>query len=114
MPEHVRDHLGRFGVWRSGGQVTPELAAEIEQLGFGALWLGGSPSGDLGQAEQLLGATATVKLATGIVNMWQSDVMRSWRRSSGSMTSIPAGSCWAWARATVRPPNGTPGRTRRW
>ena len=73
MPEHVRDHLGRFGVWRSAGQVTPELAAEIEQLGFGALWLGGSPSGDLGQAEQLLGATATVRLATGIVNMWQSD-----------------------------------------
>jgi len=32
--------LGRFGIWRSASLVTPELAAGIERLGFGALWLG--------------------------------------------------------------------------
>jgi probable F420-dependent oxidoreductase len=48
-------------------------AAGLERLGFGALWLGGSPSGDLQQVEQLLAATATLTLATSIVNMWQSD-----------------------------------------
>jgi probable F420-dependent oxidoreductase len=63
--------LGRFGIWRSASLVTPELAAAIERLGFGALWLGSSPAGDLVQAEELLDATTTLTLATSIVNMWQ-------------------------------------------
>ena len=63
--------LGRFGVWRSASLVTPELAAGIERLGFGALWLGSSPTGDLVQASELLDATTTLILATSIVNMWQ-------------------------------------------
>jgi probable F420-dependent oxidoreductase len=63
--------LGRFGVWRSASLVTPELAAEIERLGFGTLWLGSSPAGDLVQAEELLDATTTLTLATSIVNMWR-------------------------------------------
>jgi probable F420-dependent oxidoreductase len=73
MTERARDHLGRFGVWRGRGQVTPELAAGLERLGYGALWLGGSPPGDLEQVEQLIDATTTLTLATGIVNMWQDD-----------------------------------------
>ena len=63
--------LGRFGIWRSASLVTPELAAGIERLGFGTLWLGSSPAGDLIQAEELLDATTTLILATSIVNMWQ-------------------------------------------
>jgi probable F420-dependent oxidoreductase len=63
--------LGRFGVWRSASLVTPQLAADIERLGFGTLWLGSSPAGDLVQAEELLDATSTLMLATSIVNMWQ-------------------------------------------
>src|SRR5258708_17581004 len=63
--------LGRFGVWRSASLVTPQLAADIERLGFGALWLGSSPAGDLAQAEELLDATTTLTLATSIVNMWR-------------------------------------------
>jgi probable F420-dependent oxidoreductase len=73
MTERARDHLGRFGVWRGGAQLTPELAVELERLGFGALWVGGSPSGDLALVEQLLDATTTLTLATGIVNIWQDD-----------------------------------------
>jgi probable F420-dependent oxidoreductase len=71
MTQRARDHLGRFGIWRGGRELTPELAAGIEQLGFGTLWVGGSPSGDLALVEQLLDATTTLVLATGIVNMWQ-------------------------------------------
>ena len=67
----ARQRLGRFGIWRSASLVTPELAAGIERLGFGALWLGSSPAGDLVQAEELLDATTTLILATSIVNMWQ-------------------------------------------
>jgi probable F420-dependent oxidoreductase len=51
--------------------VTPELAADIERLGFGTLWLGSSPGGDLVQAEELLDATTSLTLATSIVNMWR-------------------------------------------
>ena len=71
MTGQARDRLGRFGIWRSAGQVTPELAVGLEQLGFGALWLGSSPDGDLVQAERLLDATTTLILATSIVNIWK-------------------------------------------
>jgi probable F420-dependent oxidoreductase len=83
MTRHVRDHLGRFGIWRGAGQVTPELAASLEQLGFGTLWLGGSPDGELAQVDELLDATTTLSVATGIVNMWKDDarkVAASFRR----------------------------------
>src|SRR5271170_963106 len=73
MTQRARDHLGRFGIWRGSGQVTPELAADLERLGFGTLWLGGSPSGRLTAPEQILDATTTLTVATSIVNIWQDD-----------------------------------------
>src|SRR5215475_6388518 len=73
MRQHWRDHLGRFGVWRGFAQMTPGLAASLEQLGFGALWLGSSPAGDLAVVDELLGATSALIVATRIVNMWNSD-----------------------------------------
>jgi len=86
MTGRVRDHLGRFGVWRAAGEVTPDLALGLERLGYGTLWLGSSPAGDLAQVEQLLDATTTLSLATGIVNMWKDDahvVAASFRRVDG-------------------------------
>jgi probable F420-dependent oxidoreductase len=71
MTERARDHLGRYGIWRWWGGDTPELAVGLERLGFGTLWLGGSPSGDLIAVEQVLEATSTLTVATGIVNVWQ-------------------------------------------
>lgn len=73
MAERARDHLGRFGIWRARNQLGPELAVSIEQLGFGALWIGGSPPGDLGQIEQLIDATTTLTVATSVMNIWQDD-----------------------------------------
>jgi probable F420-dependent oxidoreductase len=73
MTQRARDHLGRFGIWRSSSQVTPELAADLERLGFGTLWLGGSPGGQLTEPEQILDATATLTVGTSIVNIWQDD-----------------------------------------
>ena len=75
--------LGTHGVWRRVGDVTPETAAEIETLGFGALWIGGSPPGDLTVIESILRATRTIPVATGIVNMWSDDattLARSYHR----------------------------------
>ncbi|MGW6331598.1 LLM class F420-dependent oxidoreductase [Nocardia rhamnosiphila] len=62
--------LGRYGVWRYYKLFTPEAAAELERLGYGALWLGGSPSADLPVVEDLLAATETLKVGTSIVNIW--------------------------------------------
>jgi probable F420-dependent oxidoreductase len=71
MTGQLRDQLGRFGVWRGGSVLTAGLAAEIERLGFGALWIGGSPDGDLVQPEEFLDATGTLVVGTSIVNMWK-------------------------------------------
>jgi probable F420-dependent oxidoreductase len=62
--------LGTHGVWRHAAGLTPDLARGIEELGFGALWVGGSPPGDLALIESLLAATDRIAVATGIVNMW--------------------------------------------
>lgn len=62
-------NLGRFGVWTFGAP-QPEQAAEIEKLGYGAVWPGGSPAGDLAFVEPLLAATEKLQVATGIVNVW--------------------------------------------
>lgn len=63
--------LGRVGVWRSASFLTPETAAGIERLGYGTVWIGGSPDATLELAEQVLDATERVTVATGIVNIWK-------------------------------------------
>ena len=65
----LKPDLGRYGVW-TFGTPKPEQAAEIERLGYGAIWIGGSPAGDLEYVEPLLDATETLQVATGIVNVW--------------------------------------------
>lgn len=68
----LKPDLGRYGVWTFGA-VQPEQAAEIEHLGYGALWVGGSPAADLAFAEPILERTQSLQLATGIVNIWTAD-----------------------------------------
>ena len=65
----LKPDLGRFGVW-TGGPVTPEQAVEIEKLGYGAVWVGGSPAAELSFVEPILAKTSTLQVATGIVNIW--------------------------------------------
>jgi probable F420-dependent oxidoreductase len=51
-----------------------EAAAELEELGYSALWLPGSRGGDIfGACEQVLDATSRIPVATGIVNVWMHD-----------------------------------------
>ena len=71
MTGQLRDQLGRFGIWRGAYHVTAKMAAEIEQAGFGALWLGSSPGGDLSLVDELLDATSTLTVGTSIVNIWR-------------------------------------------
>jgi probable F420-dependent oxidoreductase len=65
--------LGRIGIWRRPSGLTPEVVAAVEALGYGAIWVGGSPGGDLGVVENLLDTTDHIAVATGIVNVWQDD-----------------------------------------
>ena len=65
--------LGRIGIWRHSSGLTPEVVAEVEALGYGAIWVGGSPGGDLSVVENLLDATDRIAVATGIVNVWKDD-----------------------------------------
>ena len=63
-----KPNLGRFGSFGRG--VTPLQAKEIESLGYGAVWVGGSPPAELAWVEPILEATTTLQVATGIVNIW--------------------------------------------
>lgn len=70
MPDPKPD-LGRFGTFGLG--VSPQQATEIEALGYGAVWVGGSPAAELDWVEPILATTSTLQVATGIVNIWTAD-----------------------------------------
>ncbi|EIV93295.1 TIGR03620 family F420-dependent LLM class oxidoreductase [Frankia sp. QA3] len=67
--------LGRVGVWTFAFDGQPanrvrEAAAEIEELGYGALWYGEAFGRDtVGQAWLLLSATRNIAVASGIANI---------------------------------------------
>jgi probable F420-dependent oxidoreductase len=68
--------LGRIGVWWSGAwrladEPTVDVAAELESLGYGALWSsGGFDPGLSPTFGRLLASTTRIAVASGIVSMW--------------------------------------------
>lgn len=66
------------GVWSSAlrygdKDTAARAAAELEELGYTALWIP-DVGGDLfGSIENLLAATSSVTVATGILNLWMHD-----------------------------------------
>ncbi|WP_445168938.1 LLM class F420-dependent oxidoreductase [Mycolicibacterium sp. Dal123E01] len=64
----AKPDLGTFASFGMG--VTPEEASAIEALGYGAVWVAGSPPAELDWVEPVLAQTSALKLATGIVNIW--------------------------------------------
>jgi probable F420-dependent oxidoreductase len=68
--------LGRYGIWarelRFGDpNEAVEAAAELEDMGFSALWIPGGGGGDvLDCVETMLAATKSATVATGILNVW--------------------------------------------
>jgi len=67
--------LAGVGVWSSqlrygdAGEAA-EAAADLEELGFTALWIPDVGGPVLDSVSQLLGATKSVVIATGILNLW--------------------------------------------
>ncbi|MGA3146073.1 MAG: TIGR03620 family F420-dependent LLM class oxidoreductase [Acidimicrobiales bacterium] len=68
--------LGRVGVWWSGSwrvadEASFDVAAELEELGYSALWSsGGFQPGLSPHFERLLGATTRAMVCSGIVSIW--------------------------------------------
>ena len=64
-------------LWPNDADAIAEAAREIQNLGFGALWIGGSPADDLKLPEAVLAATSTLVVGTSIVDIWTSSGPRS-------------------------------------
>lgn len=73
----LKETVGRYGVWNIGlrsedpalrGEIG-EAAAELEELGYGTAWLGGSSAPF--HADLLLEATSTLAVGTSIQSIWQ-------------------------------------------
>jgi probable F420-dependent oxidoreductase len=73
-----RISLGRVGIW--SGELrdlddrgaAAAATAELEALGYGALFIPGRAGGDvLTAAESLLAGSASIVVATGILNVWR-------------------------------------------
>jgi probable F420-dependent oxidoreductase len=62
--------LGRIGIWRRHLDGAEGLA-ELEELGYGTLWLGVSPGP--ADVRPFLERTRTLSIATGILNVWRHD-----------------------------------------
>jgi probable F420-dependent oxidoreductase len=68
--------IGALGVWDHAswpGFTDQEALAELERLGYGTVWIGGSPPADLSTVEPILAASTSLVVATGIVNVWEAE-----------------------------------------
>lgn len=77
----MHEDLGRVGIWTFALDAQPstraaELAAEVEELGYGAIWVPDAVGRDpLVNAFLLLSGTQHVKVATGVANIYGRDPM---------------------------------------
>ncbi|MEU5626308.1 LLM class F420-dependent oxidoreductase [Streptomyces tendae] len=73
----LKESVGRYGVWSgqlrsedpAGAAEHAEAAAELERLGYGALWLGGNTAAR--HAAPLIGATERIVVGTSIQSIWE-------------------------------------------
>ncbi|MDQ0988593.1 LLM class F420-dependent oxidoreductase [Streptomyces sp. V2I9] len=70
--------FGRVGIWSgalhasrvddAGRKAITEALAELDALGYGTVWIGGSPTP--GDAAAVVAATRSITVATGILSIW--------------------------------------------
>ncbi|MFF4258457.1 LLM class F420-dependent oxidoreductase [Streptomyces sp. NPDC001663] len=83
MSDALKQSVGRYGIWSVGlrsedPSLRSELAdsaAELEELGFGAVWLGGSSAAR--HAVPLVEATSKLTVGTSIQSIWQYEAAES-------------------------------------
>ncbi|MEV6793024.1 LLM class F420-dependent oxidoreductase [Streptomyces sp. NPDC051320] len=77
MTSEKQARFGHIGIWsaalRPAGtdhhSDVSEAVAELDELGYGTIWIGGSPSVD--QVAPILEASRRITVATGILSIWQ-------------------------------------------
>jgi probable F420-dependent oxidoreductase len=71
--------LGRAGIWSRELRYNPDrgaraaAAAELEDLGYGAIFIPDAGGDVLGAVGHLLAATRRIAVATGVLNIWMHD-----------------------------------------
>jgi probable F420-dependent oxidoreductase len=89
----MKQIIGKYGIWNGGGLrgedpslrgERAEAAAELEELGFGAIWLGGSSSA--ANAAPLLEATSRIAVGTSIQSIWDHEA----ETAAASFTDLDA------------------------
>ncbi|MFI2414918.1 LLM class F420-dependent oxidoreductase [Streptomyces sp. NPDC018947] len=73
----LKESVGRYGVWSAqlradapaGAAERADAVAELERLGFGAVWLGGNSSAR--DAAPLVAASSRVVVGTSIQSVWE-------------------------------------------
>jgi probable F420-dependent oxidoreductase len=74
-------NLGQFGVWTFSLELQPparaqEIAREIEDLGYGAIWFPEAMNREaMSNAMLLLSGTSRITVATGVANIYARDAM---------------------------------------
>ncbi|MET7649164.1 LLM class F420-dependent oxidoreductase [Streptomyces sp. NPDC005426] len=78
MTSETREAFGQVGIWSGalhssrtddvGRAAITEAVGELEDLGYGTLWIGGSPSAE--DATAVVAATRSITVATGILSIW--------------------------------------------
>ncbi|HEY6759570.1 MAG TPA: TIGR03620 family F420-dependent LLM class oxidoreductase [Baekduia sp.] len=92
----AREQLGRVGAWlgalgRAPWAESAAAARRVEELGYGALWIGETPSTrePLSHAALLLGATERISVATGIASIWSRDALAARNGALGLGEAYP-------------------------
>jgi len=81
LPSSLEKLRGTVGVWTSTHETLPpyqsgEIAAELESLGYSALWIPEAWGREaFTSSSLLLAATSNIVIATGIANVWARDAV---------------------------------------
>jgi probable F420-dependent oxidoreductase len=81
--------LGRVGIWSRELRYNPDrgaraaAAAELEDLGYSAIFIPDAGGDVLGAVEHLLAATRRIPVATGVLNIWMHDPAEVAARRAG-------------------------------
>src|SRR5438132_12200758 len=83
--------LGKVGIWSRELRYNPDrgaraaAAAELEDLGYSAIFIPDAGGDVLAEVGHLLAATRRISLATGVLNIWMQDPAEVANRRAGIM-----------------------------
>jgi probable F420-dependent oxidoreductase len=83
LPASLLELRGTVGIWTGTHESLPprqsgEIASELESLGYAAMWISEAWGREaFTNASLLLSATSTIKIATGIANIWGRDAVNA-------------------------------------